>query len=123
MATNALRRADGFSVDVALSYEVDTGDIVVVQDWLGIVPRDAESGDSIALNVENAEFDMILPTSLSLGIGDEVYVEVADVTGHRPDSTAYSTSSGAGKRKLGRCTTAQDGTTGQVRILTTLINQ
>jgi predicted RecA/RadA family phage recombinase len=65
MATNALRRADGYSVDVTLSYEVDEGDIVVVQDWVGIVSKDGESGDSRALNVENAEFDMILPTGLA----------------------------------------------------------
>jgi hypothetical protein len=124
MATNALRRRDGHVVDLVLDAgDVSTGDIVVVDGWLGIVPRDAESGDTIALNVENAEFDMILPTSLSAVIGTEIYVTVADVTGHLVDDSAYSTSSGGGKRKLGRCVTDQDGTTGQVRLITTLQNQ
>lgn len=124
MAVNALRRKDGHAVDLVLDAgDVEAGEIVVVDGWLGIAPRDADSGDTIALNVENAEFDMILPTSLAAVTGDEIYVTVADVTGHTVDSTAYSKTSGAGKRKLGRCATDQNGTTGQVRILTTLQNQ
>lgn len=123
-ATNALRRKNGNNVDVTLSAAVSFGDVLVVNGWLGISPEAAASGDTLALNVEDAEFDIILPTSLSLTIGTEVYVTIANITGNTVNtSNGFSTSSGAGKRRLGRCTTNQDGTTGQVRLITTLRNQ
>lgn len=123
MAFNANRRTDGNSVDVTVTSTVAEGDLAFVENWMGVVPRAAESGETVALNIENAEFDVILPTSLSLSKGDEVHVDVTDLTGHIPDSTAYATSSGADTRYLGRCKTDQDGTTGQVRLQAALNHQ
>jgi predicted RecA/RadA family phage recombinase len=123
MATNMLRRKDGRSVDVTVTSSVVTGDLAFVENWLGVVPRDADSGESIALNIENCEYDMILPTALNLSKGDEVHVTITDLTGHIPDDSAYEAASATDTRYLGRCTTDQNGTTGQVRIQVALQHQ
>lgn len=121
--TNAIRRRDGHSVDVTLSSTVAEGDLAYVEGWLGVVPREGVSGEGIELNIEDAEFDLILPTALGLSKGDEVYVDITDLTGHIPDDSAYATSSGANTIKLGRCKIDQDGSSGRVIIQSALRGQ
>lgn len=123
MATNSKRIANGNSIDVTISSAVAEGDLAFIEGWLGFVPRASSSGESVALNIEYAEFDMILPTGLSLSKGDEVWVDTTDLTGHIPDDTAYGSSNGGSDTKLGRCVIDQDGTTGRVRIQSALRGQ
>lgn len=123
MAVSAHRYSNGHKVDVALTSAVVEGDLIYAEGWLGFTPNEAASGESVALNIEFAEFDVILPTSLSLTKGAEVWVDVTDLTGHIPDSTAYYTASGSNRRRLGRCVSAQNGTTGQVRLQSMLREQ
>lgn len=99
MTTGALSypESDGLSVNVDLLYDVTKDQIAVVDGWLGIAASDGESGDTIALNIDRREYQFTVPSTLSVSKGDIVYIEVADVTGHTPDDSAYGTSAGAGK--------------------------
>lgn len=107
MATgDAKIRSNGKAVDVNLLYTVGANELAVVDGFLGIAGGSGDSGDTIALNYEQQEYQLEIPGTLSVAKGDELYIEVADVTGHTPDSTAYGTSSGAGKVRFGRATSA-----------------
>lgn len=102
------KESDGKAVYVDLLYSVEGNQLAVVDGWAGITGESGDSGDMIALDVSSVERQWEVPASLSVSKGDTVYLEVADVTGHTPDSTAYSTSSGAGKIKLFKATAAKD---------------
>lgn len=90
-------RTDGNSVPVSLLYTVAKDRIAVVDGWCGIAASDGDSGDDIYLTVDDREYLFTVPAGLSVTPGVIVYIEVADVTGHYPDDTAFSTSAGAGK--------------------------
>lgn len=111
MATgeNTYLESDGKAVNVTL----DAGDVVkdqvaVVEGWLGIAGSNGESGDTIALIVDRREYQFTVPSALAVEKGDIVYITVADLTGHTPDDTAYSKSSGAGKVAFFKATSDQD---------------
>lgn len=87
----------GQAVNVVPIAEVDAGQIAYVDGWLGIAGGDAASGEDLALDISRREYQIQIPTSLDVNIGDVVYIDVADLTGNTPDSTAYSTSSGGTK--------------------------
>lgn len=115
---NAVRLNTGKAADVTITSAVETGDIFVADGFAGINPRDAESGDTVAMNIEVAQFDVLLPASLSLTKGDSIWLNTADVTGHIPNDTAWGTSDGgAGWILYGRALTDQNSTTGQVNVL------
>lgn len=100
--------SDGQAVNVDLTYSVTARDLVVVQSWVGVAVETGESGDTIALDISGVERQLQVPASLSVSKGATIYLEVADLTGHTPDDTAYSTSSGAGKIALMKATAAKD---------------
>jgi hypothetical protein len=100
--------SDGKAVNVNLLYTVVADQVAVVDGWLGITGSDGDSGDTIALTVDMREYQFTVPTTLAVAKGDIVYVEVADVTGHTPDDTAYGTSAGAGKVAFFKATAAKD---------------
>lgn len=100
--------SDGKAVDVDLLYEVSKGQLAVVDGWLGIAGSNGESGEQIALIVDDREYQFEVPANLSVSKGDIVYIEVADVTGHDVDATAYGTSGGAGKIALFKATMDKD---------------
>jgi plastocyanin len=89
--------SDGKAVTVDLLYTVGKGQVAVVDGWLGIAGSSGDSGDSVALAVDDREYQFTVPANLSVSKGDIVYIEVADLTGHVPDDTAYSTTAGSGK--------------------------
>jgi len=107
----------GKALEVAFTSAVADGELAYIDGWLGMNVRDVESGDTGILDIEPAQWDVLLPTGLSLSKGDEIWVDVTDLTGHIPDDTAFSTSAGANKVRWAKAMTAQDGVTGQVRIL------
>lgn len=100
--------SDGKAVNVDLLYEVSKGQLAVVDGWLGIAGADGESGDQIALIVDDREYQFEVPANLSVSKGDIVYIEVADLTGHDVDATAYGTTAGAGKVALFKATSDKD---------------
>jgi hypothetical protein len=88
--------SDGKAVNVDLLYEVAKGSVIVAEGWLGLAGEDGESGKSVALIVDNREYQFVVPAGLTVNKGDIVYITVATVTGHYPDDEAYTTSAGAG---------------------------
>jgi hypothetical protein len=102
------KESDGKSVNVTLSYSVEAQQLAVVEGWAGITFEAGESGEEIALDIAPVERQWEVPASLSVNKGDIVYLEVADVTGHTPDDTAYSTTAGEGKIALFKATTDKD---------------
>lgn len=109
MATgDTIFESDGKAVDVSLLYTVEKGEVAVVDGWLGIAGGRGDSGDSIALAVDDREYQIVVPSGLSVAKGAIIYIEVADVTGHTPDDTAYGTSAGSGKLAFLKATAAKD---------------
>jgi plastocyanin len=103
------KESDGKSVTVTAMYDVlGNNQVVYIDGWLGLAADEAESGDMVALTIDRQEFQFEVPSGLTVNNGDIVYIEVADLTGHAPDSTAYSTSSGAGKQALFKATSDKD---------------
>lgn len=94
---NTYLESDGKSVEVDLLYDVEKGQLVVVDGWLGIANASGNSGSPITLSVDGREYQLTVPAALNVAKGDVIFVELADVTGHKPDDSAYSKSAGAGK--------------------------
>lgn len=88
---------DGKSIGVTLTSTVVKNRVAVVEGWLGISSGSGDSGDRIALQCDDRAYQFTVPTALAVEKGDVVYLEVADLTGHYPDDTAYSKTAGAGK--------------------------
>lgn len=103
------KESDGKSVNVDLLYTVEAQQLIVADGWAGITVEAGESGETIALDIEmGVERQLEVPSTLAVAKGDIVYLEIADVTGHTPDSTAYTTSAGSGKIALLKATAAKD---------------
>lgn len=105
---NTYKESDGKAVNVSLLYAVEKDQVVYADGWLGIAGSNGESGDEIALSVDNYEYQLTVPAALEVAKGQIVYIEVADVTGHVPDDSAYTTSAGAGKVAFMKATAAKD---------------
>lgn len=99
--------SDGKSVNVSLLYTVPAHKVAYADGWLGISAQSGDSGSSIALQVDDREYQFTVPSGLSVSKGQIVYIDVADTTGHVPDDTAYSTTSGA-NRPLFKATADKD---------------
>jgi plastocyanin len=108
VGTEVWKESEGRSVNVSLTATVVAKQVAVVEAWLGLTAEAGDSGDNIALLIDQQEYQFEVPTGLTVAKGDIVYIEVADLTGHTPDDTAYSTSSGAGKEALFKATAAKD---------------
>lgn len=100
--------SDGKAVEVDLLYTVLKNQLVSVDSWVGIANRSGDSGDSVALSVDNREYQFTVPTGLSVSKGDIVYVDIDDVTGHTIDDTAYATSAAAGSVAVFKATADKD---------------
>lgn len=102
------RESDGKSVTVNLLFTVRSGQIAFVNNWLGIASRSGDSGQAVALNIERAEFQFQVPAALTVNVGDTVWVNPANRTGHTLNDNAYATSAGAGRVRLFKATSAKD---------------
>lgn len=100
--------SDGKSFEVNLLYTVAAGQVAVVDGWVGIIEVGGVSGDAVAMNVDQREYQWTVPSSLSVAKGATVYITIATVTGHKPDDAAWTTSAGAGKIALFKATKAKD---------------
>lgn len=99
--------SDGKAVNVTLSYTVEAHQVAVVEGWAGITGASGDSGDVIALAVDDREYQITVPSGLTVAKGAILYLEVADLTGHVPDDTAWSTTAGAGKVAFAKATSAK----------------
>lgn len=100
--------SDGKAVNCLATAAVAKGSLVYIEAWLGIAGGDAASGESVAVVVDDREYQFVVPASLSVSKGDIVYITVATITGHYPDDEAYGTSAGAGNIALFKATADKD---------------
>lgn len=107
----------GRSVEVDLTSTVAANQVAYVDGFLGISAQSGDSGDSVALLVDRQAYQFTVPSTLSVSKGDTVYVDVTDLTGHIPDTTAYSTSSGTNKVALFKALEAKDSSHNVIGIL------
>lgn len=103
------KESDGKSVPVALTATVEANQLAVVDTWAGITNEDGLSGETITMDISQFERQLIVPSGLAVAKGDVIYVDKTDLTGHTPDDTAYSTSTGANKVAVMKATAAKDG--------------
>lgn len=96
--------SEGRSVNLDLTATVTNAQVLYADGFLGIANEDGESGDTIAARIDRHERQFEVPSTLTVNKGDTVYIEIADLTGHTPDSTAYSTTAGEGKQALFKAT-------------------
>lgn len=102
------KESDGKAVNVTLSYTVLKDWLVVVEGWIGIADSSGNSGEEIALSVDNYEYQLTVPSGLAVAKGDIIYITVATLTGHRPGDAAYTVAPGAGKVAVFKATAAKD---------------
>jgi len=100
--------SDGKAVDVDLLYTVAKGQVLYVDGFLGVAAGDAESGESVALSVDQREYQFTVPANLTVNKGDIVYIDPSDLTGHVPDDTGYATVANTGLLALFKATSAKD---------------
>src|SRR5690606_30165058 len=100
--------SDGKSVSVTLSSAVSKNQVAYVEGWLGIANQGGDDGDVISLSVDRREYQFTVPSGLSVSKGATVYVDVTDLTGHIPDSTAYYTAADTDRVPLFKATAAKD---------------
>lgn len=101
--------SDGKAVNVTLTDgDVVKGAVAVINGWVGIAGETKESGEELALIVDDREYQFKVPAGLAVAKGAIVYITVATITGHYPDDEAYTTTAGAGKVALFKATAAKD---------------
>jgi plastocyanin len=104
----AIFESDGAAVTVTLSAAVVKNQVAVVQGWVGITAAAGANGETIALVTTPREYQFTVPAALAVSKGDVVYLDVTDVTGHTPDSTALYTAAGSNRIRLFKATRAKD---------------
>lgn len=109
---DSYKESDGKSIDVTLSYNSTPGNntVAYVEGWLGLNVRSGDSGDTVALNIEDAEYQFEVPASLSVSKGDIVRIDTTQVTGtHVPPDAAYNkNAASATNLSLFKATAAKD---------------
>jgi len=119
MATGTSTHFDnaGRAVNVDLLYSVEAEQVAYVDGFLGITNRSGDSGDVIALTVDNQVYQFTFPAGLTAVKGDTVYIDTAQVTGHIPDEAGYSTSPGSGLVALCKLVEDKDASNNAMGIL------
>lgn len=87
---------DAKAVHVDLLYTVAAKQVALVDGWLGVTVESGDSGDEIALTVDNRGYQFTVPSTLDVAKGDIVYIDSAQVTGHTPDDAGYATAADTG---------------------------
>lgn len=98
----------GKSVTVTVVESVLKGELILAQGWLGIAAADATSGNSVALIVDNREYQFKVPATLSVAKGQIVYIDTTAVTNNHPTDAAWSTSPGTNRVALFKATMDKD---------------
>lgn len=100
--------SDGKAVVVSVTSTVNKGQVAYVDGWLGIAENDVTSGNTVALAVDQREYQIQVPSGLAVAKGAKIYIDLSAMTGHIPQDAAYSTSSGANRVAFFKATAAKD---------------
>jgi len=100
--------SNGKSIEVTLSHTVAAQRMVYVDGWGGVAMGDGDSGDTVALDISEAEYQFEVPAGLTVENGDTVYIDTTDLTGHYPDGTGWATSSGSNLIPFFKATSGKD---------------
>jgi len=114
--TTALFESHGRALNVTVNAAIAKDDVLYINGFAGIAGDDAESGETIALLIEQVEYTVFVGTSLAVSKGDTIYVTTASVTADIIPQSALSTTSGAGKKAFLKATEARDSS-GYVRCI------
>lgn len=98
----------GKAVVVTVNEAVLKGELINAQGWIGIAAGDASSGQSVALIVDNREYQFTVPAALTVNKGDIVYIDKTAVAVNHPTDAAWSTSAGANRVALFKATADKD---------------
>ena len=116
MAGEVFYDNDGKAISLSLSHTIVSKHLAVVSGILGIAQTAGDSGDTVALRVDDAIHQFWVPDALDPSVGDIIYVDIADITGHSVDDTAFSTTAGSGKVALCLVTQNRFGSAGDYHV-------
>lgn len=102
------KESDAKGIAVTLSHTVVANQVAYVEGFLGVTEKSGDSGDSIGMSIDHAQYQFTVPSTLDVDKGNTVYIDITDLTGHVPDSTAYSTTPGSNKVALFKATSDKD---------------
>jgi plastocyanin len=93
VGTEVWKESDGKSIHVDLTATVVAKQVAYVDGWAGITVTGGDSGETVALNIERQEYQVEVPSGLTVNKGDTIYLDTDEVTGHTPNDAAYTTTS------------------------------
>lgn len=96
---NAAYDQDDGAVTLATTADISGDSVAVISGIVGIAQQDSESGDTVALALRGA-YIIEIPDSLSAAVGNTLFVDITNLTGHTPDSDAYYLASGSNRVEL-----------------------
>jgi len=102
------KESDGKAVNVTLVSTVQSQQVIYAEQWVGVAVGSGDSGDTIAMDVDQVERQFEVPSTLTVNKGDIVYLTLANRTGNVFADNAYSTSAGAGKVAFFKATATKD---------------
>ncbi len=114
--TTSAFESHGRALSVTPNNAVSKGDLLYINGFAGVAADDADSGEAIALSIEQVEYEVFVGTSLSVSKGDTIYVTTASVTADIIPQAALSTTSGDGKKAMLKAT-ADRTSTGYVNCI------
>jgi hypothetical protein len=93
------RRSKARALELAISYGVEADQLVHVEGVVGLTVQSGTSGDTITLEREPRILEIELPSALydTLAVGDELYLDTSEVTGHTLNDAAYTKTASSNK--------------------------
>jgi predicted RecA/RadA family phage recombinase len=80
------------AVELTLSYGVEARQFAFVENVLGLTVASADSGETVVLEREPMMLEFEVPAALyaTLAVGDKLYIDTGEVTGHDLNDAAYT---------------------------------
>jgi len=72
-------RSDGNAVDVTSNAAYDKGDVVYQENFFGIAMEDCASGDTLAIEIQQREFEIVIPNGLTGAKGGILYLDATGI--------------------------------------------
>jgi predicted RecA/RadA family phage recombinase len=72
-------RSDGNAVEVLTDEEVDKGEVILKENFFGIVMQHAESGEYVAIEIQQREHELVVPNEVDPDKGDILYLDTDGV--------------------------------------------